>query len=362
MSQIERMRAALVVTTALALSGCAATAAPASVPSTPSAPPEEPKALLLAFPPGFADAQIGFFEEALAEESGGSVEVAISDDFPLDSRTAEQDIVAAVAAGELDLGWIGVRAFAQLGVHDFDALVAPMLIDSLATQKAVLGSDLPARMLEGLEPLDVTGLALIAGPLRRPISVGEPLTSLDRFEGIPFQAFPGDVSSATIAALGAVEADIAPVDRDPALMDGSLLAYENTLALMANNLDTPAMTMALNVNLWPGIGVIIANPSMLAELSPEKQDAVRTAAATTAERAFDVMEPESPLVAVVCAQEGSFAYATPEALAELRAAVEPVYDALRTESVTAAAIEDIERIKGSTPAEEVPTPESCRVE
>jgi TRAP-type C4-dicarboxylate transport system substrate-binding protein len=320
------------------------------------------QSLLLAYPPGFADAQIGLFQEMLAQESGGSVDVAVSDEFPLDTRTAEQDIVSAVAAGELDLGWIGARAFSELGVHDFDALLAPLLIDSLATQKAVLADELSARMLAGIEPLEVTGLALIAGPLRRPISVGPPLTSLDRFAGLSFQAFPGDVSSASVAALGAVEAQIPPARRDQALMDGSLLAYENSLALMANNLDTPARTMALNVNLWPAVGVIIANPDTLAALSPQQRDAVTAAAAATADRAFDALEPESQLVAVVCAQKGSFGYATPEALAQMRAAVEPVYGSLRANPATAAAIEEIERIKGSTPAEDVAVPPTCRVE
>lgn len=361
MSHVTGFRGTLIVTAVLALAGCAATPGEASVPST-TPTPEDRRSLLLAFPSGFADAQIGLFQELLAEESGGSMGIAISDDFPLDSRTVEQDIVAAVAAGELDLGWVGARAFSELGVHDFDALLAPLLVDSLATQKAVLAGDLPARMLEGLEPLDVAGLAVVAGPLRRPIGVGAPLTSLDRFEGVPFQAFPGDVSSATLAALGVAEADIAPADRDQALLDGSLMAYENTLALLANNLDTPARTMALNVNLWPGVGVIVANPATLAELSTEQQDALTTAAETTALRAFDAMEPESQLVAVVCAQDGTFAYATPAALAELRAAVAPVYDRLRADPVTAAAIDEIERIKGSAPPEDVPTPAECRIE
>ena len=46
----------------------------------------------------------------------------------------------AVAAGQVDLGWSGTRVFDTMGVTSFQALHAPMLIDSYALQHAVIAS------------------------------------------------------------------------------------------------------------------------------------------------------------------------------------------------------------------------------
>ena len=53
---------------------------------------------------------------------------------------AEQQIVRDVSAGEVDLGWVGTRVFDTIGVENFAALTAPMLIDSYALQDAVIES------------------------------------------------------------------------------------------------------------------------------------------------------------------------------------------------------------------------------
>ncbi len=115
----------------------------------------------------------------------------------------EQQIVGAVTAGDLDLGWVGTRAFAELDVTSFDALTAPFLIDSYALQEAVLGSDIPDRMLAGLDGPQMTGLAVIGGGLRRPIAVEGPLRNPDDFTGITFHGWRSPQNAATIEALGA---------------------------------------------------------------------------------------------------------------------------------------------------------------
>ena len=102
---------------------------------------------------------------------------------------------AAVAAGEFDLAWVGARVFDTLGVNSFRALTAPMLIDSYPLQQAVIASDIPGEMLAELDQLDVTGIALLADGLRKPIAVDQPLLSPADFDGLTFTA----LRSATLA-------------------------------------------------------------------------------------------------------------------------------------------------------------------
>src|SRR5687768_11701218 len=94
--------------------------------------PDEPGAgLRMAAVPGWE----GIVEPvlaAIAADTGGDVGIELDWEWQ-DAHAAadvEEQIVSAVAAGDLDFGFVGTRAFADLDVHAFDALTAPFLVDS----------------------------------------------------------------------------------------------------------------------------------------------------------------------------------------------------------------------------------------
>lgn len=339
------------------LGGCATATSPAENPSVEAS--SGSASLTFAFTGAFADLQIAEFERVLSEAAGESIELSINGDFDTDVFGVEQSIVKAVRSGELDLGWVGARAFSELDVHDFDALIAPMLIDSLATQRAVLGSDLPRQMLTGLEPLGVTGLAVIGGPLRRPIAADAPLVSIEDFARTPFYSMHGDVPAASIAGLGASNVDVAPPDRNAGIADGTIRAYENTLAYLSDTTDRRANVMTANINLWPAVGVLVANPASLASLSDDQRAAIETAASSAAGNWLDVMEDEDELAGSVCASGGRLALAEPDALGEFEAALRPVHRQLASDPVTAGYLEEIRALKGDTPPDAVSIPAGC---
>ena len=95
-----------------------------------------------------------------------------------------------------------------IGDTDFQALTAPMLIDSYPLQQAVLDSDIPAQMLAGLDELGVHGIAVLADGLRKPIAAARPLLRPADYEGITFQAFRSLEHAAAIRALGATPTDV----------------------------------------------------------------------------------------------------------------------------------------------------------
>lgn len=346
------------LTFAVLLGGCAATTPPAPAEPAPETAAEAAP-LVFAFTGGFAAPQISAFERALSDAAADTIELRISGDFDTNVFGVEQAIVEAVASGELDLGWVGARAFSELGVHDFDALIAPMLIDSLATQRAVLGSDLPERMLAGLEPLGVTGLAIIGGPLRRPIAAEAPLLSVADVAGIPFYSMHGDVPAASIAALGATNIDVAPPERNAGIADGSIRAYENTLAFLSDTTDRRANVMTANVNLWPGVGVLIAHPATLASLTDAQRAALDAAASTAARTWSDALADEDELARSVCANGGGLARATPDDLGGFADAFAVVHARLASDAATAGYLEEIRALKGDTPADAVRIPAGC---
>src|SRR5687768_17005545 len=78
------------------------------------------------------------FADAVARLSAGTLRIRFEDAWRNGERRYEAGLIRDVAAGRADLGWAGSRAFDDVGVRAFDALHAPLLIDSYALQRAVL--------------------------------------------------------------------------------------------------------------------------------------------------------------------------------------------------------------------------------
>ena len=128
----------------------------------------EPVVLRLANTNGqldFAPAVVDFVDR-VEELSGGELRIEAVDEWGDSAPDAEQQVVRDVSAGEIDLGWVGTRVFDTLDVKSFQALTAPMLVDSYALESAVIESGMTEQMLDGLEDLGVVGLGVLPDGLR----------------------------------------------------------------------------------------------------------------------------------------------------------------------------------------------------
>jgi TRAP-type C4-dicarboxylate transport system substrate-binding protein len=79
---------------------------------------------------------VEYFVQRVRELSGGRIRIDVVDRWGDFSPDAEQQVVRDVSTGAVDLGWPGTRVFDTLGVDRFQALTAPMLIDSYALEDA----------------------------------------------------------------------------------------------------------------------------------------------------------------------------------------------------------------------------------
>ena len=150
------------------------------------------------------DPATGWFADALAERSGGALTAEFRHDCCGSDADNEQTLLEQVRSGEADLGWVGVRAFAQAGTTAFEPLLTPLLIRSYAAEQTVIESDVANGVLAQLEPLGLVGLGLMPGGLRFPMSTGVPLTTPTGWVGQPVYTFESQVALAAVAALGAV--------------------------------------------------------------------------------------------------------------------------------------------------------------
>jgi TRAP-type C4-dicarboxylate transport system substrate-binding protein len=308
--------------------------------------------------PGW-DSVVEPFIADIDHTSASSVIVEINYDWldAHDQNDVEQQIVDAVAAGELDLGLVGTRAFNELGLTSFDALTAPFLIDTFSLQEAVLNSDIPAEMLQTVDGLGVVGLAVTAGPLRRPLATEAPLLRPDDYAGLTIHTFRSPTNAATVTALGANHTDVWGAERDNGIDDGSIDATENGLQWVVNNGRTTYAT--LNTALWPATAVLIANPDTLSALSPAQLDALRATARESFATSTQLASADAELISEVCATGKRFAEASADDLAALRDAVQPVYDTLAEDPITASYLDQIDALASTSPPDTLTIPEAC---
>src|SRR5438093_12675887 len=95
--------------------------------------------------------------------SGGSIHLEHREGWRGPQVDYDRATVADVRAGSIDLAKIAVRSLDTVGVIDFQALVAPFLVDSLALERTVLASPLAVEMLAGRAPAGVVAAAVPPG-------------------------------------------------------------------------------------------------------------------------------------------------------------------------------------------------------
>jgi TRAP-type C4-dicarboxylate transport system substrate-binding protein len=291
------------------------------------------------------------FVSQVEARSGGNLRIQVTSRWGDYADDAEQQVVRAVAAGKADLGWAGARVFDTIGVTSFQALQAPMLIDSYALEQAVAASDLPGQMLQGLDKVGVRGLGVLPDSLRKPIAVKHPVLGLGDWRGITFGTLKSAGQAQAIRSLGATPMEVFRRSRNEALLDGRLQGLEMDLFVYEHGGPVqPAPYVTANVTLWPQMDVLFANPSRLGALTGQQRGWLQQAAQDAAGRAAALADRDAQSLKNACRSGARFATASPADLAALRGAFAPVYASLERDPQTKAFIERIQALKRSAPA------------
>ncbi len=342
----------LAATAAVAVAGCSISGDSGADKAGAS---HEPLVLRLANTNGQLDftPTVAAFVDRVEELSGGDLRIEPVNGWGDAASDAEQQVVKDVAAGEVDLGWVGTRVFDTLDVKSFQALTAPMLIDSYALQSAVIESGIPEQMMRGLDGLGVAGLGVLPDGLRKPTGVTGAILGPADWHGLTFGTLRSNGQAEAIRALGATPAQVFGTEREERLKKGTIQGFETSVWIHQHN---PALTplapyMTSNVTLWPQMDVLLANPARLSALSGEQRGWLKEAARDAATRSAVLEATDGQAFTDSCTGGARFAEASEADLAALRRAFQPVYASLRRQSATREFLARIEALKQSTPAE-----------
>jgi TRAP-type C4-dicarboxylate transport system substrate-binding protein len=297
------------------------------------------------------DPAVADFVRRVQELSAGALRINVVPEWGAGPPDGEQQTVRDVGAGKADLGSVGTRVFDTLGVNSFQALTAPMLIDSYPLERAVLSSEVPEQMLAGLQEAGVVGLGVLANGLRRPIAVNGPFLGPADWRGIVFDASRSEGQAEGLRALGARSTDVTGAALTEGLKNGEVQGAENNLLVYrVNGRETAAPYVTANVTLWPKMTALLANRDSFSRLTVEQREWLRRAAHDSALASTGLFEREDGIVADLCASGARFANASQGDLAALRQAFAPVYASLEQDPQTKSFIQRIEALKQVTPA------------
>lgn len=312
------------------------------------------------------DPAVEFFVSRVARLSGGRMRIEVENyRRGQDGSVDEAGVLRAVAGGEADLGWAHTGSFDAVGVHTFDALDAPMLIDSYSSEAAVIRSQLAKQMLVGVRGAGLAGLALLDGPLNRLIGTSTPLRGAGDIHGRVFALRPSSIAQMAVRALGGDPArlsyqlvseypglyvNLAQRPGPPAFLDDDLDSiffdrYGGRCAIQGAICETSRPWVMTNVVLGPSIEAVVANPARLRRLSARQRSWLTQAAADATSYSTRVADRDDRLVLELCAAGVRFSTAPPATVAGLRRAWSPLYARLERGPV-GSAIRTILNLRG----------------
>ena len=293
------------------------------------------------------------FAEEVERRSKGSLRIRMANHWREGQTDYERGLVRDVARGKADLGWVGSRAWSTFGVHDFDALTAPMLVDSYALERAVVRSPVVERMLPGIERFGIVGLGVLPGPLRYALAARRPLLRPSDFAGVRVGHQPGGSAVAALRALGATPVVI-PSGGEWRGLDA---VEQQVVSISGNSYERHAKHLTSNVVLWPRPLVVFAGKGAMPQLSSEQRAVLRDAMSAAVDEADRIgRKLEADALADLCTRGIKLASASRADVDALREALAPVTARLRRVERTNAAITAIEKLRGAMEPEQ---PLSC---
>jgi TRAP-type C4-dicarboxylate transport system substrate-binding protein len=316
------------------------------------------------------DPAVEFFVSAVARLSGGRLRIEV-ENYPRgpDGSVDESGVLRAVAVGEADLGWAHTGSFDDVGVHTFDALDAPMLIDNYGSEAAVIRSQVAKQMLAGVRRAGLDGLALLAGPLDRLIGASTPLRGAGDIRGRVFALRLSSVARMAVRALGGnpsrlsyqlvsehpgLYVNAAQRPGPPAFLDDDLDSiffdrYGGECAIQGASCETSRPWVMTNLVLGPSTEAVVANPARLRSLSARQRSWLTQAAADATSYSTLVADQDSRLVPELCAAGVRFSTASPATVASLRRTWRALYAKLES-GPAGSAIRTILALSSRTPA------------
>jgi TRAP-type C4-dicarboxylate transport system substrate-binding protein len=306
-----------------------------------------PVVLRLAYPYKPAEGQpdepaLRWFARRVEELSNGDMRVKVSFNVAGEQTpNMEARVARRVRSGDFDLGWLAARVYDKFGVKSFQALQAPFLITDYELLHRVTQSPLADQMLAGLDPLNLSGLAVVPELLRHPAARRHALLSLADYDGARIRDIPSAVTDALVSSLGA-----RPVHVNNAIVGTEISRGHIDGAETPTSRAFPGWTVTANVTFFGKANTIVANTKAFDALTGDQREVLRRAAEETVRHVVEEQPSEAAFARQFCAG-GRVVVASRAQVEELKRAPRPVYEQLERDAETRGLIAKIRAMKRS---------------
>src|SRR4051794_5796573 len=286
--------------------------------------------------------EVSRYGSEVEQRSGGHLRLqieAVSDPGP-----ATEPLVAdKVRAGDADVGFTGTRFWSGAGSDAFDALQAPLLIDSYPLERRVLTNDIIDDLTSDLNADGVAGLGVIPGPLRYLIGRTRPMLRPTDFAGATIGISESAITRRAVNVLGGSVVPIAPaipVDGLDAVEThlGAYVGngYQRSFPFVTDNLPIAARSIS-----------VFMNRARFDALTEQQQSWLLGAAQAVTPSMIDALVSlDAESLGRACRTGARFESASANDRSALAAALQPVDDELRADPLTARALDSIAALKG----------------
>ena len=283
--------------------------------------------------------------------SKGRLRIRVSTGWREAESDSESGLISDVRSGRVELGWVGTRAWTAKGVHSFDALNAPFLVDSYPAQEELLRGADRKRALAGVAGAGLEPVALLPGPLHY-LLARRPVRRAADFRGLRIGVTASEVGERSLREMGAV-----PV----ALARGSSMSgldgVEANLGDLAAHYVDDAPYLSGDAPLGPAVKLVFANRRTWSTLSQGERVILREAADRAFARTLSAARADDRAAAAqLCDGSVRLVNIGAQGRDGLRLAVEPAYDELRRRADARAGVEAVDRARDGL---DVPRPLVC---
>jgi TRAP-type C4-dicarboxylate transport system substrate-binding protein len=293
------------------------------------------------------------FVAALGRESGGRITAKVDLSYDDGTPEVEARLVHDLAAGKIDAAVVAARGYIAAGVGHLDVLEAPFTLTSYAAERDLVNSPVAAELLSRLDGTGVRGLALVVGPLRRPLSTGRALLTPADWAGRTFGTYSSPMQDNAVRLLGGI-----PVHANykwHELWDDGKVQGAETSTGGAGRIGYGAVMLS-DVVLWPKVQVVAVSQRFYDSLDAAGRSWLVQAAATVRDLSVAASWDETADAAKVCEAGARFATATSDQLAALRTAIAPVLERLADDP----ALERLKAFDTAHPTSAIEVPSACR--
>jgi TRAP-type transport system periplasmic protein len=284
--------------------------------------------------------ELQLFIDQLEKASNGRLRIEPVNNWRKDETRYEAGLIRDVKAGKADLGWVGSRVLAAVGVKSFEPLHAPFLIDSLEVENQVLEGDADERMLADLERIGLAGVAVLPGGLQY-LQLDRAVDGPAGIAGLRVAYYDSPLHKAALTALGA---EPAAIPTGGSIDDLNGVAVQ-TAAISGNGYNNTAKYTVADMPLWPRPLVVFANGKTWTSLPEADRDLITQAAEQARSGMLaELREREQTAIADLCKAGARMVDLGDDGRARMQHAVAPLLAKLREDPATRDATGEIESL------------------